>query len=385
MGKIVITNVEKNKILFQFNDEHEIELIKPIIDSQLNSIYIGRISEINSSLNSIFVSISKNQKVFVPYSELKSKDIKCGDNLLVQIKTEPIKTKLAQGSMDICFPGEYCVLHLYGSGVSVSKKLSKEIQDKLTTLLFNDSYINEIDYKIVIRTNAETLLFDNNIEPLINEIKKFKELADEILIKYQSLKYGSLLYSENSPLLNIFNNIQYDTYDSIITDDKAIYDNLNSLSILKNKEIKFYNEEFVSLINLYSLKTHLGRALDKKVYLKSGGYLIIEPTEALTVIDVNSGKAQGKNKENNSYFYKINKEAAVEVCKQLKIRNISGIIMIDFINMKKKEDNDKLLKLLDTELKKDRIQSTLVDMTPLGIVEITRKKVNISLDKAILL
>ena len=385
MGKIVITNVEKNKILFQFNDEHEIELIKPIIDSQLNSIYIGRISEINSSLNSIFVSISKNQKVFVPYSELKNKDIKCGDNLLVQIKTEPIKTKLAQGSMDICFPGEYCVLHLYGSGVSVSKKLSKEIQDKLTTLLFNDSYINEIDYKIVIRTNAETLLFDNNIEPLINEIKKFKELADEILIKYQSLKYGSLLYSENSPLLNIFNNIQYDTYDSIITDDKAIYDNLNSFSILKNKEMKFYNEEFVSLINLYSLKTHLGRALDKKVYLKSGGYLIIEPTEALTVIDVNSGKAQGKNKENNSYFYKINKEAAVEVCKQLKIRNISGIIMIDFINMKKKEDNDKLLKLLDTELKKDRIQSTLVDMTPLGIVEITRKKVNISLDKAILL
>ena len=119
--------------------------------------------------------------------------------------------------------------------------------------------------------------------------------------------------------------------------------------------------------------------MDKKVYLDCGGYLIIEPTEAMTVIDVNSGKAEGKGKDSREYILKINRQAAVEIARQLKIRNISGMIMVDFISMKADEDNKKIMDILKSEVGKDRVLTNVVDMTPLGIVEITRKKIDIPL------
>jgi ribonuclease G len=123
----------------------------------------------------------------------------------------------------------------------------------------------------------------------------------------------------------------------------------------------------------YSLERQLEQALQERVWLNSGGYLIIQPTEALTVIDVNSGKFEGgKNRE--AAFLKLNREAAREIARQLRLRNISGIIIVDFINMEEKASEQELLNLLTHELRKDPIPTTLVDMTKLSLVEITRKK-----------
>ena len=134
----------------------------------------------------------------------------------------------------------------------------------------------------------------------------------------------------------------------------------------------------VSVSALYGLKHELDRALNRQVWLPSGGYLVIEPTEALTVIDVNSGKNTA-GKDANANFLKINKEAAAEIARQLRLRNISGICIVDFINMKGKEAQDELMHTFRMELKRDRIPVQLVDITKLGLVELTRKKVKRSL------
>ncbi len=143
---------------------------------------------------------------------------------------------------------------------------------------------------------------------------------------------------------------------------------------MTDRDVRFYQDELLALAKLYSLKTHLKEVLGRKVWLPCGGYLVIEPTEAMVVIDVNSGKTVSKGKKSREYYLKVNLEAAKEVARQLRLRNYSGMIMVDFINMDTEEDNQTLLKILDGYLKEDKSGTRLVDMTALGIVEITRKK-----------
>ena len=136
-----------------------------------------------------------------------------------------------------------------------------------------------------------------------------------------------------------------------------------------------YDDKLLSLYKCYNIEKILHDALNQHVWLKSGAYLIIEPTEALTVIDVNTGKFDGNKKNREDTFLKINLEAAAEICRQLRLRNISGIVIVDFINMESTENNSTLIEFLKTELAKDSIPSFFIEMTKLGLVEITRKKI----------
>ena len=138
--------------------------------------------------------------------------------------------------------------------------------------------------------------------------------------------------------------------------------------------LSLYTDENLPLMKLYRLESVLKSASDRRVWMKSGGYLVIEPTEALTVIDVNTGKYTGKKTPAETIF-KINLEAAHEVARQLSLRNLSGIIIVDFIDMESKEDQETLMRTLGEELSRDPVKTILVDMTRLGLVEITRKKV----------
>lgn len=380
MGRIIISKVNNHNLLFLFNDEHELSTISCIRSTLVDAVFVGKIVEINEGLNACFVSISKEQKVFLSLNEFKSKP-KCGDELVVQIKTEALKTKLPQATTCITLPGQYCVCHLDGTGVSISKKLENSKKEYLK------NYVDSLDiaglrsYRWVIRTNTAALIPDS-LNLLDEELKRFTAIADFISSKAQHRTIYTTLYEASSELLRIISNIPLKDYSRIITDNRSFYEELlGSKTLLKDKDIVLYDDEYISLNNLHSLETYLNRALDKKVYLDCGGYLVIEPTEAMTVIDINSGKAEGKRKDNESFFFKINKQAAVEVARQLRLRNISGIIIVDFVNMKSKDNERKLTELLRAELNKDRIKTTLVDMTALGLAEITRKKVSNPLDK----
>lgn len=187
---------------------------------------------------------------------------------------------------------------------------------------------------------------------------------------------------DEAPYIKQLRNMRQDELDEIITDDKEIYEQAHEF--LKAHQpgdldkLRFYSDESYSLWKLYGLETILDDAIRTRVWLKSGGYLVIEPTEALTVVDVNTGKYDG-NKNAEATFVKINQEAAAETAKQLRLRNISGIIIIDFIDMKTEADKLDVLSTLNSELKKDPVKATLVDMTKLNLAEVTRKKVKKSL------
>ena len=164
----------------------------------------------------------------------------------------------------------------------------------------------------------------------------------------------------------------------IITDDAELFQELTEyLTDFQPddlEKLKFYNDNLLPLKKLYSLETSLEHALSRKVWLKSGGYLVVDPTEALVVIDVNTGKYSGK-KNLRDTIRKTNMEAAAEIVKLLRLRNLSGIIIIDFIDMELEEDRKELLSFLTQQAAKDPIKTTVVDITKLNLVEMTRKKV----------
>lgn len=381
MKKIVITKLNGHDFAFIFNDKNDVELIKCFTDSLIDNVYVGKITEINKGLNCAFVSIKKDQKVFVNLKDVTSFKHKCGDNVLVQIKTDPLKTKLATGTFDITLCGQFSVLHAQKAEISVSRKLSSDVKDELIRCIENAKIEGLDDYGLVVRTNS-ALLLESDINPLIDEVNELIQKMDHIVNEGEFRTLYSVLYSAPSEALNVLKDLPIDEEYSLVTDNQDVYNSIIDNKIKGFNNIKLYEDEYISLKNLYNLETYLNRALDKKVYLDCGGYLIIEPTEAMTVIDVNSGKADGKKKDSSEYLFKVNKQAAIELCRQLIIRNISGVIMVDFINMSKKTDTEKLISILKDELSKDKIQASFVDMTQLGIAEITRKKTDMSLQAA---
>ena len=198
------------------------------------------------------------------------------------------------------------------------------------------------------------------------------ENGEELKNKASHLTRFSFVYRSDSYISDRINTVfKHDEYNEIITDDENVYENLKC----SFSNIRLYDDKSFTLDKLYSLNTAIEEALSKKAWLKCGGYLMIEHTEAMTVIDVNSGKftpAKGTDKE--KAYLKVNEEAAVEIARQLRLKNISGIIIADFINLNDEEDRVTLLEILKNETAGDTETVCVVDITPLGLVEITRKK-----------
>ena len=201
-----------------------------------------------------------------------------------------------------------------------------------------------------------------------SKLENSKELSEKAahLTKYSFLYKSQTSYSDR--INKVF---KPDEYEEIVTDIDYLFDNLKKYY----KNVRLYDDKSFGLDKLYSLKTALDEALGRNVWLKCGGFLIFDKTEAMTVIDVNSGKftpAKGTDKE--SAYMAVNSEAAVEICRQLRLRNISGIIIVDFINLKSDEDKEELLNILRDESSTDTETVMVIDITELGLVELTRKK-----------
>ena len=183
----------------------------------------------------------------------------------------------------------------------------------------------------------------------------------------------SCLYREASFYLKYIRSLELSNFERIVTDLQSVYEELYPIY---GDKVELYSDDSYSLDKLLGISTKLLKANEKKVWLKSGGNLVIEPTEALTVIDVNTGKAVDGRRKKETTFYKINCEAAIEAARQIRMRNLSGIILIDFIDMKEQEHVEELMQLLRMKLSEDKVKTVLVDITKLGLVEITRMKKN---------
>lgn len=395
--KLIITKVpyvsryaadEQTKTLsFLMNNKECLEISCDIEEerSLIGNIYVGKVKNIVKNIDAAFVEIKRGLLCFLPLSEVENAiftnpketaKLLVGDELLVQVLKDGVKTKAPVVSTNLNFTGRYFVFTTKRTDeLGISNKLGAADRKRLQEYMERKE---EDPFGVIIRTNAKNA----SEEELDNEYDYLKEVYRNV-VNYGVHKTAfSLLMEDEAPYIKQLRNIRQDELEEIITDDAAVYE--QALEFLKSHQpgdlnkLKFYEDASYSLWKLYGLETVLDDATRSRVWLKSGGYLVIEPTEALTVVDVNTGKYDG-NKNANATFLKINQEAAVETAKQLRLRNISGIIIIDFIDMKTEVDKLDVLSILNSELKKDPVKATLVDMTKLNLAEVTRKKVKKSL------
>lgn len=375
----------------------EVTLTPPDEDSLLGNIYIGRVENVVQNIRAAFVKISPDQTCYLSLDDLKNahftkklsakKELVAGDELLVQVEREALKTKEPAVTANLSFAGKYAVLTTANKRLGISSKLTKEQRAYYKELL---QEFDTDSYGLIIRTNAASV----PDETLLSEIRSLEQewctMRESAVHKtcYSVLKKAKPSYLED------LKNQKEGSICEIITDDRDIFETIcvdygiaseQFVTTGSDKEkndnnltISYYQDTMLSLSSLYSVKTSLDKALREQIWLKSGASIVLQHTEALTVIDVNSGKNIVK-KGMRENLLRINLEAAKEIAYQLRLRNISGIIIIDFINLPAKEDEAILLREFRSYLKDDPVKADLIDMTKLGLVEVTRKKIKKSL------
>lgn len=379
MKQFVFTEWNKKKLGILFEDGKAMEIRCYEDGSILGNVYQARVSNLSPNINAAFVDIQKGESCYLSMDDYHGEKLKVGDLVTVQVVRDKIKTKRYAVTTDISLQGDYAVTTLFAP-VGVSSKIAdnarkKELKSLMQNLLFAEQgaqlnlaegnvaeteRIKKLDIGGIIRTqaeHAEDAAITREIEGqarLLYSIMKKSEYAAQ----YTCLYHTEVEYIKDIRRMHALQDVE------IVTDISEITEAI--------PEIPLYTDEY-SLTLRYSLSSLLEKTLSKRAYLKSGAYLVIEPTEAMTVIDVNSGKSiKGKNAEEQ--FLKINLEASKEIARQLRLRNISGIVMIDFINMKEEAHNQELMKRLAEYVRIDPVRATVVDMTRLGLVELTRQK-----------
>lgn len=382
MNKLIITDW-KDKILTALVSNGEItELnLEPADNiSVLNNIYIGKVNKIVSNINAAFIDFGSDMAGY--YSLIDNKvhhfvkphtgKLKEGDEIVVQVSRDRVKTKAEVLSSILNFTGRYAVLTAGKTNIGFSVKIKddewkKSFKEKLLE-------IKDEDFGIIVRTNAA----EAADEDVIKEIESLKMQYRRVIEQAKYRTCYSLLYKSLPAFITSIRDSYADNLAEIVTDKEDIYELAREYTSMWTKDnmcsLSLYNDKMLSLKKLYSLETAMEKAVNKRVWLNSGGYLVIEPTEALVVIDVNTGKYSGK-KTFQDTILKINMEAAKEIAKQLRLRNLSGIIIIDFIDMEREADKKQLLEQLSSFVAADSVKTVVLGITKLNLVEVTRKKV----------
>ena len=346
----------------------------------LGAIYVGRVKNIVANIQAAFVEIANGVECYYSIQEnphpifvrkMGKKPLCIGDELIVQVSKEAVKTKVPTVSSKIELAGKYAVLTSGDRRIGASMKLAREERERLVEIA---AKFSSEEYGIIMRTNAKEMSEDI----LEAEIEKLTLEFQKIVTNAKTRTCFSCLKKSSRQYLTELKNMNQEGLTEFIVEDELIYEEMrNYLSEQQPEDLaklRLYQDKLLPLHKLYSIEKHVENALKEKVWMKSGAYLVIQPTEALTVIDVNTGKYISKKKDEKEYL-KINIEAAKEAAKQIRLRNLSGIIIIDFINLSTKEYMDELLEILQSELKKDPVATSFVDITKLQLVEVTRKKI----------
>lgn len=386
MSKRVVITKEKfsdhwYRILALLEDNRLLEVnCEDVSDTSiLGNVYIGKVKRILEKIGAVFVEIAPNEMTYLPFDEAKDAWMvkQCRpdklteeDEIVVQVVKEAVKTKEPNVSTNICIKGNALILTTRNQKLGISGKLDKGKRSYFQSL-FEEKVGN--GFGLIVRTNAGNYSKEQILAEYQTIFDKYEHLR-----KYSKHRTCySCLYRESSKAAAGVRDYLSMQPEKIVTDDETVFEELKQVfsgeAALKESQIEFYEDDMLSLTALYGLRSKLKEALNERVWLKSGGYLVIQPTEALTVIDVNSGKCiKGKQKD---FYLKINLEAAEEIARQLRLRNISGICLVDFINMDTEEAKEELIHTLKWLLAKDTVPAVFVDFTKLGLAEITRKKV----------
>ncbi|QYR67090.1 ribonuclease E/G [Fusobacterium animalis] len=331
------------------------------------NIYKGKVVDILNNGEIIFVDIGLEKNALLSFENKKKvPKFNINDKLIVQTESEPRDEKGAKLTLDYSINGENLVLLPKSKNISISRKI-KDIEEinRLKNIFLS------IDNGLILRTNSE----EKSEESLLEEYRKLEDIDNQLNKDFEKINIG-LLYDVNSILkkaVTLFD----DTIEEFFTDDEHIFEELKILlektgkKDLIKKLRKYFKDE--DIFEYYNINSQIERALDRKVYLDSGAYIIIEKTEALISIDVNTGQNIG-NKTSQELIFQTNLEATKEIARQIKLRNLAGIIIVDFIDMKKISDRKRVLEELKKYLSEDKAEINSIEYTNLGLIQFTRKR-----------
>ena len=390
MSKLILTKLETKVFAGQVAALQEkgriaeLRLAPLEDDSILGNMYVGKVENIAGNIGAAFVQIAPEERCYLPLKEAehavfasgrkKGSPLRPGDELLVQVNRAAMKGKLPSVTTNLNFTGKYLVLTGIDRTVGFSSKLKAEDKKRLASWLSSDLEDESRGYGLIVRTNAA----EAEKEELLRELMFLREEFFRVMRDGQTRTCYSLLYRTPGVCLEAVRDAYSRELEEIVTDDRRLFEEIREwllhVSPEETEKLRFYEDRLLPLYKLYCLETVLEEVMREKVWLKSGGFLVIQQTEAFVSIDVNSGKYTGKKKAEETYR-KINLEAAEEISRQLRLRNLSGIILIDFINMENPDHTDELFHVLQKYLRHDPVKARAIDITPLHILEMTRKKV----------
>ncbi len=340
----------------------------------LNNIYVGQVRDIVKNIEAAFVEYVDGTVGFLALKDIHTPYFLCtknttkvceGDKIIVQVLKNPIKTKDAVLTTDFSLNGKYIILTYGHNNICFSNKI-KDVTFKKDLLPDLETLVSE-EFGFIVRTNAYEA--DKNL--IIEEAKQLIEKYNELVSIAKCRPKHYLLQQAENSYTAVVRDSHLKDGDEIITDDLDVYNELCKVDTPAS--LRLYEDKLLPLYKLHSFEKLFDDIKSKKIWLKSGAYLIIEYTEAMTVIDVNTGKCE-RGKNSKKTFLNINLEAGREIARQLSLRNISGIIVIDFIDMEDHEDKEALLKAMKDFVKYDDIKTNIIDFTKLNLMEITRKK-----------
>lgn len=392
MNQIVINIDEFQSRAAIIEDKKVIEiLIEREEEGRINgSIYKGKVANVLPGMESAFLNIGLEKNAFLYVNDLREFEEKyldgicnserpiediltVGDEVVVQVLNEPRGSKGARVTTHYTLPGKYLVLMPNNNHLAISKKIKDENERARLEEIFQD--IKPENMGIIIRTAA----FGKSIFHFEREIEYLVKKWEDIEKKTKNAKIGEVLYKDNGVITTVLRDIFSNDIDELIVDNEEVYweiiDYINAFSekTLKTKIKLFKSDDEKNIFEVYGVDKEIENALKEEVRLECGGSLVIQKTEALISIDVNTGKNTGSYNLEQTVL-NTNLEAAREIPRQLRLRNLGGIIIIDFIDMRLDEDKEKVLKTLEENLSKDRIKNNIVHFTDLGLIEMTRKR-----------
>ena len=391
MKEIIINQKEDEKQILLLEADTLVEKYeeRDTVQRIEGNIYIGKVESVLQGMQSAFINIGQDKNTFIhlkdilPKVDIKDgiqeenkniKDVvKSGMPILVQVKKDSTQSKGAKVSTHIHINSRYIVFMPNTKIITVSQKIENE-NEKIRLTDIAKKYLPE-NCGAIIRTSAENqseeiiktdidIAFEkwNNINRIYEECKKNNNLP-------------KLKYKSHNVIKKLLTDLIDKDLEKITVNTKEDYEYLNKLLNEFNvSNINLIKEESNFMEERPLIKAQLDKTTRRKVWLKCGGFITIDKTEALTAIDVNSGKYTGIDNV-ESTIYKVNKEASIEIAKQLRLRDIGGIIIIDYINMKSEDNKEKILEILTEELKKDRSKTQIVGFSKLNLLELTRKHI----------
>ncbi len=391
----------------------ELSVERPETERMVGDIYKGKISKVLPGMQSAFVDIGHEKAAFLHSSDMghladvrdssahggKSGDdeddvsdsivrkgkrvaieraLKDGQEILVQIIKEPISTKGPRISTDISIPGRYVVMVPDSSGVRVSKKISSWNESRRLRKVVEP--LRPEGFGLICRTEAEGM----TEKELLPDIKRLLKQWEQLKKKIDNSSVPALIHKEQDMTLSFVRDVINESMDRILVDDRREYRQLVSyvrqVAPHLRDRIEFYKGD-TSLFDKYDLEREIEKMLERKVWIKKGAYLIIDQTEAMLTIDVNTGRFVGK-KDQEETIYRTNIEAAKEIARQLRLRDLGGLIVCDFIDMYSRDNRRKLYEFFKKELARDRAKGAVNPVSEFGLIELTRQRVRPSLVQA---